>query len=111
MMMKNRKFENVWNYKDADNLNTDQMFAGNLTYNILSSDGEAIMPHLFEGFDPNFHAKVRKDDIIIAGDNFGCGSSLRTPGSRTCSCWRKGCNSKICKQDILSLLGETRVCP
>lgn len=75
----NRRIENVWNYADVDNLNTDQMFAGNLTYNVLSSDAEAIMPHLFAGFDKNFSANVKKDDIIIAGDNFGCGSSREHP--------------------------------
>jgi 3-isopropylmalate/(R)-2-methylmalate dehydratase large subunit len=65
----NRKINNTWNYSDIDDLNTDQMFAGNLTYNVLSSDPEAIMPHLFKGFD----------EIIIAGDNFGCGSSREHP--------------------------------
>ncbi len=75
----NRKLNGVWNYADADNLNTDQMFAGNLTYNILSSDAEAIMPHLFEGFDENFTKNVEPGDIIVAGDNFGCGSSREHP--------------------------------
>lgn len=75
----NRRLANVWNYADADNLNTDQMFAGNLTYNVLSSDAEAIMPHLFEGFDPNFSKNVQAGDIIVAGDNFGCGSSREHP--------------------------------
>lgn len=75
----NRKSENVWNYSDVDNLNTDQMFAGKHTYNILSTDAEAIMPLLFEDFDPAFSKNVRKDDIIIAGDNFGCGSSREHP--------------------------------
>ncbi|MEA1873696.1 MAG: aconitase/3-isopropylmalate dehydratase large subunit family protein [Bacteroidota bacterium] len=75
----NRRLGNVWNYTDANDLNTDQMFAGNLTYNVLSSDGEAIMPHLFEGFDPNFSKNVQKGDIILAGDNFGCGSSREHP--------------------------------
>jgi len=75
----NRKVNGVWNYTDADNLNTDQMFAGNLTYNVLSSDGAAIMPNLFEGFDVNFAKKVESGDIIIAGDNFGCGSSREHP--------------------------------
>ncbi len=76
----NRRSENgVWNYSDTDNLNTDQMFAGNLTYNVLSSDGAAIMPHLFAGFDINFPKNVQPDDIIFAGDNFGCGSSREHP--------------------------------
>jgi 3-isopropylmalate/(R)-2-methylmalate dehydratase large subunit len=75
----NRRLGNVWNYADTDNLNTDQMFAGNLTYNVLSSDAEAIMPHLFAGFDPNFSKNVQAGDIIIAGDNFGCGSSREHP--------------------------------
>lgn len=75
----NRKNGNVWNYADADNLNTDQMFAGNLTYNVLSSDAPAIMPHLFKGFDEAFAGNVKNGDIIVAGDNFGCGSSREHP--------------------------------
>ncbi len=55
------------------------MFAGNLTYNVLSSDAAAIMPHLFAGFDVNFAKNVQKGDIIICGDNFGCGSSREHP--------------------------------
>lgn len=75
----NRKLENIWNYSDVDNLNTDQMFAGNLTYKVLSSEPETIIPHLFEGFDTNFNKKATKGDIIIAGENFGCGSSREHP--------------------------------
>ncbi len=75
----NRRLGNVWNYKDVDNLNTDLMFAGNLTYNVLSSDAPSIMPHLFIDFDANFHKNVTSGDIIIAGDNFGCGSSREHP--------------------------------
>jgi 3-isopropylmalate/(R)-2-methylmalate dehydratase large subunit len=74
-----RKYGNVWNYADMDNLNTDLMFAGNLTYNISSNDPELIIPHLFAGFDPNFSENVKKDDIILAGHNFGCGSSREHP--------------------------------
>jgi len=75
----NRKSGNVWNYSDVDNLNTDQMFAGKYTYSVLSSDPASIIPHLFEDFDPAFRTNVREGDIIIAGDNFGCGSSREHP--------------------------------
>ncbi len=75
----NRRNEGVWNYSDVDNLNTDQMFAGNLTYTILSSEPETILPHLFSGFDENFAKSVKEGDIIVAGENFGCGSSREHP--------------------------------
>ena len=70
----NRRTNCVWNYADVDHFNTDQMFAGNLTYDILSSDPDAILPHLFAGLDPGFAGKAARGDIIIGGENFGCGS-------------------------------------
>jgi 3-isopropylmalate dehydratase small subunit len=74
-----RRQKGVWNYADCDNLNTDQMFAGNLTYQVQSSDPDAIIPHLFEGFDPRFASELKAGDIILGGDNFGCGSSREHP--------------------------------
>jgi len=74
-----RRMNGVWNYGDMDNLNTDQMFAGNITYEIQSSDPEGIIPHLFEGFDTNFSKEVQPGDIILGGHNFGCGSSREHP--------------------------------
>ncbi len=75
----NRRINGVWNYKEVNDLNTDQMFAGNLTYSVLSSNPEKIMPHLFKGFDVHFTQRVQPDDILIIGSNFGCGSSREHP--------------------------------
>jgi homoaconitate hydratase family protein/3-isopropylmalate dehydratase small subunit len=75
----NRKEGDIWNYSDVDNLNTDQMFAGKHTYSVMSSDAAAILPLLFADFDPSFSKNARAGDIIIAGDNFGCGSSREHP--------------------------------
>jgi 3-isopropylmalate dehydratase small subunit len=55
------------------------MFAGKHTYNILSSDPASILPLLFADFDPAFSKNVSQGDIIVAGDNFGCGSSREHP--------------------------------
>ena len=74
-----RRMDGVWSYGDIDNLNTDQMFAGNLTYEVQSSDPEAIIPHLFKGFDASFSSELKEGDIILGGDNFGCGSSREHP--------------------------------
>lgn len=74
-----RRVNNTWNYADVDDLNTDLMFAGNLTYQVLSSDPAAIMPHLFKGFDDSFSEKVQSGDVVVAGENFGCGSSREHP--------------------------------
>lgn len=78
-MNENRKSGTIWNYSDVDNLNTDQMFPGKYTYSTLSSDPASIIPHLFEDFDASFKTTARQGDIIIAGENFGCGSSREHP--------------------------------
>lgn len=74
-----RYHQNSWDYRDVDDFNTDAMFAGNLTYDINSSNPEQIVPHLFVGLDETFSKRVSKGDVIIAGYNFGCGSSREHP--------------------------------
>ena len=66
---------NVWKYDG--NVNTDQLFPGKYTY--TCSTPEEIRPHLLEDLDPDFSKKVESGDIIIAGKNFGCGSSREQP--------------------------------
>lgn len=68
-----------WNYRDVDDFNTDAMFAGNLTYDVKSSNPEQIVPYLFVGLDETFSKRVSKGDVIVAGYNFGCGSSREHP--------------------------------
>lgn len=64
-------------FKYGDDINTDLLFPGRYTY--TCSKPEEIIPHLLEDLDPEFSKKVKKGDIIIAGENFGCGSSREQP--------------------------------
>jgi len=62
----------VWIFRD-DDINTDLIFPGKYTYEPLRPEEQAI--HAMEDYDPEFVKKVRRNDIIITGKNFGCGSS------------------------------------
>jgi 3-isopropylmalate/(R)-2-methylmalate dehydratase small subunit len=53
------------------------LFPGKYVYDCSTSD--EIIPHLLEDLDSSFSKKVRKGDIILAGKNFGCGSSREQP--------------------------------
>lgn len=65
----------VWHY--GDDINTDMLFPGKYTYTCAKP--EEIKPHLLEDLDPTFAKEVQAGDIIIAGRNFGCGSSREQP--------------------------------
>lgn len=56
----------------SDNVNTDLIVPA--TY-LVSSDPEQLGQHLLEGLDPGFRSRVEPGDIIVAGENFGSGSS------------------------------------
>ena len=61
----------VWKY--GDNVNTDVIFPGRYTYQIMPP--EEMAKHALEDLDPEFAASVKPGDVIVAGKNFGCGSS------------------------------------
>ena len=62
----------VWIFKD-ENINTDLIYPGKYTYEPFSHKEQA--EHAMEDYDPGFSQEVKQHDIIVAGKNFGCGSS------------------------------------
>lgn len=62
---------NVIKY-EQDNIDTDVILPG--TY-LKIHDYAELAKHAMEGLDPDFHSKVKEGDFIVAGRNFGCGSS------------------------------------
>ena len=61
----------VWKF--ADDVNTDIIFPGKYTYTI--SDPAEMAIHSLEDADPTFANNAQRGDIVVAGKNFGCGSS------------------------------------
>ncbi len=60
----------VW--KLGDNIDTDVIYPGKYLPII---EPEEMAEHVLEGIDPDFPKKIKKGDILVAGTNFGCGSS------------------------------------
>lgn len=56
-----------------DNVNTDIIFPGKYTYTLRQP--EDIAAHALEDLDPGFAGRVAEGDVIVAGRNWGCGSS------------------------------------
>jgi len=61
----------VWKY--GDDVNTDVIFPGRYTYQPMQP--EEMAEHALEDLDSTFASSVETGDIIVAGRNFGCGSS------------------------------------
>ena len=59
-------------HKFGDNINTDDIIAAKY---LVSADEKELAKHCMENIAPDFSKKVTQGDIIIAGSNFGCGSS------------------------------------
>lgn len=62
---------NVWKY--GDDVNTDVIFPGKYTYTL--TDPAEMAKVALEDLDAEFAPNVQKNDVIVAGSNFGCGSS------------------------------------
>jgi 3-isopropylmalate/(R)-2-methylmalate dehydratase small subunit len=61
----------VWVY--GDHVNTDVIFAGKYTYTLR--EPAEIASKALEDLDASFAPGVRPGDVIVAGENWGCGSS------------------------------------
>ena len=59
-------------WKFGDHVDTDQIIPARYLNTIVPAE---LAAHCMEDADAEFVRKVRKGDIIVAGDNFGCGSS------------------------------------
>ena len=60
----------VWKF--GKNIDTDVIIPARY---LNTSDPEELAKHCMEDADPDFSKKIRPGDIIVAGKNFGCGSS------------------------------------
>ena len=56
----------------GDSINTDLVIAGKYTKTLNLQD---LADHCMEDLDPQFSQKIEPGDVLVAGSNFGCGSS------------------------------------
>ncbi len=59
-------------WKFGDDIDTDAIIPARY---LVSTDPQFLAAHCMEDADPEFPGKVKPGDIIVAGKNFGCGSS------------------------------------
>ena len=59
-------------WKFGNNIDTDAIIPARY---LNTTDIKELASHCMEDADPNFMKKAKKGDIIVGGDNFGCGSS------------------------------------
>ena len=59
--------------KVRDNINTDYVISGRYKFSIQNP--KELASHIFEDIDQTFIQRLRTGDFLVAGENFGCGSS------------------------------------
>ncbi len=57
----------------VNDINTDYIISGRYKFKI--QDPNELAKHLMEDLDPQFYSRIEKGDFMVAGTNFGCGSS------------------------------------
>jgi len=60
----------IWKF--GDNIDTDAIIPARY---LTTSDPQELAAHCMEDADPDFVARMKAGDIILGGENFGCGSS------------------------------------
>ncbi len=59
-------------HKVGDHIDTDLVIAGRY---LVTTDPAKLAEHLFEDLDPDLRKRIRPGDVVVAGENFGQGSS------------------------------------
>ncbi len=59
-------------HKVGDHIDTDLIIAGRY---LVTTDPEKLGQHLFEDLDPTLRQRIQPGDVLVAGENFGQGSS------------------------------------
>ena len=60
-------------HKFGNDVNTDYIISGRHKFKTL--DMNELAKHVMEDLDPDFYSKITAGDFLVAGSNFGCGSS------------------------------------
>ena len=59
-------------HRYGDHVDTDQIIPGQYTKTL---DTDELASHVLEFLDPDFRTRMNSGDFVVAGENFGCGSS------------------------------------
>ncbi|GBD28983.1 2,3-dimethylmalate dehydratase small subunit [bacterium HR32] len=59
-------------HKVGDHIDTDLVIAGRY---LVTTDPAKLAEHVFEDLDPDLRKRIRPGDVVVAGENFGQGSS------------------------------------